>query len=225
MNSIIQLEAELSETVLQLESDLAKERSVHCGLVADLETAILLAKQKLLTAKTHTAANNRLMRSRAHAQTCSVARLLMQQLNGEELQISQLGIKQGTEQQAHRSTVEILRRKQGKLSSELDLWKGAYQIDMGRQNSDLEKIIDVRATQLHRLEILQERRLAEIEVERSVLEKNSIQCNVDGHRIAEEARRDASARIVQTAVRKFVLRKSTELECVPEARNKKARKQ
>lgn len=225
LGSIIQLEAELSETVLQLESDLKRERFIHCGLVSDLETAILMAKQKLMTAKSHTAANNRLMRSTAHAQTCSVARLLMQQLNSEEWQISQFGIKQGTERQAHRSTVEILRCKQGELSSAMDHHKETYQIDIGRLTSDLEKIIDVRATQLHRLEILQDRRLAEIEVEQLVLAKSSIEGDANRHRIAEEAKRDASARVVQIAVRKCLLRNTTEHACVPEARNKKARKQ
>lgn len=211
MKALVQREREMSDTVKQLDSDVVEERINHRKRVADLTASISEKKQQLLTLKSRTCSDHKLLQLETHARACSAARLQHQESLRTQGYCEQLDSRTDVEQLVHQSTVDFLHLKNRHLLQQIEEWQRRHSSDCENLEAELQQLADERAVKLKRLDHLRERRNRELESERDARERIEIQNRIERRRVAEMRKKTAAAKLIQMKVRSFLcLKKESE---------------
>ena len=169
--------------------------------------AITLAKDELLSLKSHSSADAQFKKSESMATVSSLWRdfKLKQRVLEEKL----LGLEERlhTEAIVNADTKEYLTSKHKSLLSELDKWETKYEQDIGDMTRDITNITDQRNTLLENLASLKARKEEEILRDAALKEKEIFELAEAKKKRELLKRQNKAARRIQKEMRNFVKRK------------------
>ncbi len=206
-NQLKARENSLRETVNQLMDTLREEQRNFQRTVVEQRQAITLAKDELLSLKSHSSADAQFKKSESMATVSSLWRDFKLKQRVLEEKLLALEERLHTEAIVNADTKEYLTSKHKTLLSELDKWETKYEQDIGDMTRDITNITDQRNTLLENLASLKARKEEEILRDAALKEKEIFELAEAKKKRELLKRQNKAARRIQKEMRNFVKRK------------------
>lgn len=198
---------ELSDAIAKLEEDLKSENDSFQWATRERKETVISLKEDIHRVKSNTSTNTQFKKRESLAKVASIVRDFKLAERVLEIKTRELEEQLRTEQVVNQETRTFLTRKQASLVDTISDWEGRFERESAEKERELKKILHQRALLVEKLTALQDRKKAEIALQKEGHDKQFAEREMSRHKEVVMKSRSRAANTIFQLMRLYMNRK------------------